>query len=99
MGDHRATIAIKFTLPNKTYETVIGSLGGINYVADSDGVDERVREFFSESWDDYQSWYGDRIAEHYRKENAAQIERDERAQLAALEAKYKSPEPMKLEGK
>lgn len=88
MGDHRATIKIEFKLPNKTYQTEIGSMGGINYVADGDGIDERVREFFSESWDDYFSWYNERINEHFRKENAAQIETDERRELARLQAKY-----------
>lgn len=88
MGDHRATIKIEFQLPNKTYKTAIGSLGGINYCADSDGIDSRVREFFSESWDDYQSWYNEQIAEYFRKQNAAEIEQQERAQLASLKVKY-----------
>lgn len=66
MGDHRATVKIEFQLPNKTYCTEIGSIGGINYVADSDGIDERVREFFSESWDDYQSWYQEQSDKHFR---------------------------------
>ena len=88
MGDHRATIAIKLELPNQTYETVIGSMGGINYVADGDGIDERVREFFSTSWDDYQSWYHEQIDKHFQRENAAEIERTERAQLASLKEKY-----------
>lgn len=88
MGDHRATIKIEFELPNKTYKTVIGSMGGINYCADDDGIDMSVREFFSASWDDYLSWYNDKIAEHFKKEHAAEIEATERRELARLSAKY-----------
>lgn len=90
MGDHRATIKIEFQLPNKTYKTEIGSMGGINYFPDSDGIDHRVSEFFSESWDDYMHWYNEKAAEHFEKEHAAEIEAAEKAELARLQAKYET---------
>lgn len=91
MGDHRATIKIEFTLPNKTYQTEIGSMGGVNYVGDDDGIDGSVREFFRNSWNDYLSWYNLQIDEYFEQQNKAEIEARERRELERLKAKYEEP--------
>lgn len=59
MGDHRATIKISLTFPNrvKPYEM---DAWMINYWPDDDGVDIRVVEFFQKAWDEYQDWYQER---------------------------------------
>ncbi len=85
MGDHRASIKVEFKLPNKTYRM---NWGSVNYWPDDNGIDSRVREFFEESWDDYKSWYNDLVTREHREQHKAEIEAQERRQLAELQAKY-----------
>ena len=62
----------------------------INYWADDDGNDERVKEFFRESYTDGMNRYHARIAKIYAKENRERIEKEEKQKLAELKNKYES---------
>lgn len=92
MGDHRATVDIKFTMHGKTYEMD----SYINWFDDGDGVDHRVIDFFRESWRDAKARYDEREAERYEREHAADIEAAERRQLEQLKAKYETKEPVNV---
>lgn len=89
MGDHRASIKIEFTIHEKTYNC---EMPWINYWPDSDGVDERVREFFVRSWDDAKRRYDEKIAKWEAEREAETLERRERAELERLKSKYGCPE-------
>jgi hypothetical protein len=80
MGDMRASIRLVFRIHGKVYKQDLW----INYSPDSDGVDERIKEFFRESWDDSLHVYDAIIAAYEAEER----ERREREELARLTAKY-----------
>lgn len=84
MGDHRATVKIEFTIHGKTYKMD----SWINWFDDGTGVDQRVIDFFRDSWDDARARYDAQQAEYWARENAAKIEAEERATLDRLQRKY-----------
>lgn len=88
MGDFRADIKITMTLLGKTYKYDCW----INYNSYDDGVDERVRAFFSDAWEDAQTRYADMQWESNRAEEARETEQRERRQLEILKAKYEGGE-------
>ncbi len=86
MGDHRAEVKVEFTFHGETRKL---HLDWVNYVDGGDGIDDRVRDFFNDAYTDGMSRYHDLVNAEYRKRHAAEIEAEERAQLARLEVKYK----------
>lgn len=85
MGDHRAEIKVDFTIHGKTYKL---NLDWINYFDNGNGIDQRVVDFFSESWDDARGRFDAECAEYHRRQYAAQNELAERQQYAALKARF-----------
>ena len=85
MGDHRASIKIEFSLPDKTYTQE----WWINYWPDETaGVDHRISNWFSNCWEEYLLRYKMREQERYEREHQAEIEVSEREELARLKTKY-----------
>lgn len=82
MGDMRASIRLIFRIHGKTYKQDLW----INYSPDgeAEGVDDRIVEFFRESWEDSLHIYDEIIA----KDQADERERLERETLATLKRKY-----------
>ena len=86
MGDHRAECHIQFTIHDKEYRL---DLDWVNWGGfDDNGLDYRVREFFSESWDDAYGRYMKQCEELHAADNAKIIEEQERKELERLKAKY-----------
>lgn len=84
MGDHRVLITIEFDAHGKTYRQKFN----INYFDNGDGIDQRVVDFFAESWADALGRYEDQVREHFREQNKAEIEAQERKEFERLKAKY-----------
>lgn len=84
MGDHRADIKIKFWFHNKTYKYD----AWINYSPDSDGLDNRVVEFFRESYEDGIRRYDELVAKDEEKRNREFVREKELAELKRLKLKY-----------
>lgn len=84
MGDHRATVQIKFTIHGKTYE--MDSF--INWFDDGSGVDSRVVDFFRTSWEDAKARYDAEVEQMWARQHAAEIEAGERREYERLKAKY-----------
>jgi len=85
MGDHRASIKIKMEFHGIKDSVELD----INYFpGSSDGVDERVIEFFRSVYDRGIAKYDNMIADMYEKQAQDQIEEAERKQLAQLKKKY-----------
>jgi hypothetical protein len=85
MGDYSCAIKIEFSIHDKTYATEML----INYWADDDGCDERVKEFFRNSWNDASARYAADTAAYFADRDRRETEEKERAELEHLKAKYK----------
>jgi hypothetical protein len=82
MGDHRASVKIKFSIYGETYKMdswINWSVGG-----EVPEIDDRVIEFFRGSYLKARGKMDDEIAE----EEGRKTEEAERAELARLKAKY-----------
>jgi hypothetical protein len=86
MGDLRADIKIKMNLWGHNYKTDMW----INYWDDGDGNDQRVKDFFAESYRDAYSKYQTFIYDSQAKERKASEKKAELAQLKRLKEKYES---------
>jgi len=84
MGDHRATIKLYMSIHGKIYEHEMW----INYWPDNDGVDNRIKEFFSGAWDDALARYKAQIYELDREDREKRERKKELEELARLKAKY-----------
>jgi hypothetical protein len=84
MGDHRCTIKIEFSIHDKTYKSDMN----VNYFADDDGCDERVKEFFRESWNDAYARYSADVTAYLLSRDRRELEQKERGELERLKAKY-----------
>lgn len=83
MGDHRITLSIKAEFHGKTYEI---KEAWWNWSGPE--VDSRVKDFFESMWEDGYSRWLEGIRADQKEQNKAGIEKEERAQLAKLKAKY-----------
>ena len=86
MGDFRADIDLKMTMFGKTYKRNMW----INYWDNGDGVDDRIIEFFRESWNDARTRHDAIIYKSQAKERKAAERKFELAELKRLKAKYKA---------
>jgi hypothetical protein len=85
MTDHKASIKVEFSIYGETYKMdswINWSVGGEVYE-----IDDRVLNFFRDSYLDARGKYDDASGETERKA-AAETERLERAELERLKAKY-----------
>ncbi len=74
MGDFRADIKIKMELMGKTYTQDMY----INYFPNSDGVDDRVIEFFRDSYEDARARYDNMILDAEFKQRKKEQEDHDR---------------------
>ena len=56
----------------------------VNWSPDDDGIDYRVKEFFSETYREGMERYNQEIQRYWEKQHAREIEEAERADLARL---------------
>lgn len=85
MTDHKASIKVEFSIYGETYKMdswINWSVGGEVYE-----IDDRVLNFFRDSYLDARGKHDDASGETERKQ-AAEVERQERAELERLKAKY-----------
>lgn len=101
MGDFRADIKIKMESLGKTYKMD----SWLNYFPDSecDGVDQRVIDFFRESWEDIRERHDEIIYKSQTKQREAEEKEHELAELERLKNKYEKDitpiEPIEQGGK
>jgi hypothetical protein len=88
MGDHRAEVKIEFTIHGKTYK---GHWGWINWFPSTGGCDERIIEWFGESWDDASARYDQMIWERGREAREKEEEEQDRKEYARLKEKFEEP--------
>jgi hypothetical protein len=88
MGDHRADIKIKFSMYGKTRDADMW----INYSPDGEwyGIDQRVVDFFRDSYQAMRSEYDAEIIEIDLEREDAEKENAERAEYERLRAKFES---------
>lgn len=86
MGDHRADIKITFNFHGKDYKLD----SWLNWSPNDLGIDERIIEFFRKSSEDGYARYARQEAEHFKRERAIEIEKEERAELERLKNKYEA---------
>lgn len=84
MGDHRAEVKITFEAHGITRKFD----AWINWFPNSDGVDQRVVDFFRNAWDDCMAVYDERVEEWHARER----EKAERGEYERLRAKFDTPE-------
>ncbi len=89
MGDHRARIHVEFEIHGKTYTQ---TWDWINYFPDDQGIDQRVIDFFRDSWGDAKARYDERVARWHEANERPKREAAERAELIRLKAKYEPPQ-------
>jgi len=82
MTDQKASIKIDFDFHGKHYRFD----GYINYFDNGDGIDDRVVEFFRESYEDGMSRYHRKTSKYFKE----QEEKLERETLQLLKDKYES---------
>jgi hypothetical protein len=85
VSEHKASIKVEFSIYGETYKTdswINWSVGGEVYE-----IDDRVLNFFRDSYLDARGKYDEASGEADRK-RAAETERLEREELARLKAKY-----------
>jgi len=87
MGDHRAEIHIVFKIHGKTYK---GDWDWINYFDNRDGIDDRVVEFFADSWSDAYGRFQKQLDKARKESERPIIEKREKAELKRLKEKYES---------
>ena len=80
MGDHRASVKITFEAHGITRKFD----AWINWFPDSNGVDQRVVDFFRETWEECMAVYDEQVEEYHAKER----ERAEQAEYRRLQAKF-----------
>lgn len=91
MGDHRAEIHITFNFHGKKYKC---DLDWINYCpTEVDGVDQRVVEFFRESFENGIRRFEKQVYESHQEQRERETERQERAELERLQTKYGESKP------
>lgn len=88
MGDHRADIKLEMTAHGKTYKHEMY----INYFDNGSGCDDRIIEWFAQSWADAMSRYDAQMAEYYESERKAKEDEADRREYARLQAKFKTQE-------
>lgn len=86
MGDHRASIRITAKFHGKTYDS---NDWWINYSPSGDcGCDERVCQFFKKMWEEGHAAYEKSLADYWSEKDKEQTEKNEKAELERLKAKY-----------
>lgn len=86
MTDHKASIKVEFSIYGETYKMdswINWSVGG-----ECDPVDDRVIEFFRQSYHDARGKWDEANDEADREQRERAQETEERAELARLKAKY-----------
>jgi hypothetical protein len=87
MGDHRIAFSIKAEFHGVKREYPDCWLNWSDSICG--GVPDQVVEFFRELHERGMEAYEERVAQYNAEQNASRIEREERAELARLRAKYK----------
>jgi len=86
MGDHRAVIKLEFNMHGHKAEQEMC----INWFDNGISCDERIIEWFSAQRAIAMANYEDEVAKYFAKQRAAELEKQERAELARLQEKYKN---------
>lgn len=86
MGDFRADIKIRMESLGKVYKMD----SWLNYwpLSECEGVDQRVIDFFRESWEDIKSRHDDLVYKSDTKRREAEQRENELADLKRLKEKY-----------
>jgi hypothetical protein len=87
MGDHRPKITCHFEMHGHVADY---DFGWCNWSPNSDGIDQRIADWFREQSEIAISKWRAGIEEDERERNKAAQEAAERAELARLKAKYES---------
>ena len=86
MGDHRMSIKIEAEFHGVKEDCDMY----INYIPESDGVDQGVTDFFSDVYWHGMDKYNQKKEKEYQRRNKEKIETAERKQLEALKKKYEN---------
>ena len=86
MGDHRMSIKIEAEFHGVKEDCDMY----INYIPESDGVDQGVADFFSDVYWHGMDKYNQKKEKEYQRRNKEKIETAERKQLEALKKKYEN---------
>lgn len=89
MGDHRASITIKFSFHGKEYDHE----WWINWHPNDDGCDQRIVDWFRECADDGYARFSEANFAYERQMKLEQEEAMERAEYERLKAKFEQPMP------
>ena len=84
MGDHRASIKIEFSMYGETKKADMW----INWSPDENGVDQRVLDFFVESYEAMALTYYEEVAKAQEAENRIRQEQHERKEYERLKVKF-----------
>lgn len=84
MGDHRASIEIKFSIHGNLYTKE----WWINYSPNHDGIDQRIVEWFDECWQEAYSKWQVGVDEYLAEQRRKETEEEELKELARLKEKY-----------
>jgi hypothetical protein len=84
MGDHRASIKVKFEMHGHKAEQD----WWINWHDEGEGCDRRIIDWFRAQSGIAMSRYDAAMAEHFAEQHKAETEAAERAELERLKAKY-----------
>jgi hypothetical protein len=87
MGDHKASIFLKFSMHDVEEEHEMY----INYDAGNDGCDQRIKDFFSRCHDEAMINYQIKINEYYKKERERQLEINDKIEFERLCKKFGAP--------
>jgi hypothetical protein len=91
MTDHKASIKIEFTIYGETAK-MDSWINWSPHDSQCFPIDQRVIDFFDTAYDKARRGYDERLHEAERESLDREKEREERAELARLKAKYESPD-------